>query len=159
MNHIILNEQHKLEKSMKKNTFFYYAALVVLLSATLFSLYLGYLLFYPAEVIKPNTQPYKVLTPIVYQGGVLKYEINACKLIETTALVSRRFVDGVVINLPMTTNNVKKGCFKSPTQTVVPLEVPPGTWHLQLDIEYKINSFRSATYHFTTETFTVLPAK
>lgn len=154
----MMHEQHRLQKSMKRNTFFYYAAMIVLVFATLFTMYLGYLLFYPVEVIKPNVQPYKVLTPVVYQGGILKYEINACKFVEVTALASRRLVDGVVINLPMTTNNVKKGCFKSPTQVVVPMEVPPGEWRLQLDIEYKINSFRSITYHFITQQFEVKEA-
>lgn len=158
MNKVNQEETVRLEKKVRKNNLLYYGSLSVILLAILSVGYIFYLSIFPLEIIKPKTQPYKVLTPIVYQGEQLIYEIDACKFVEVTSNVSRRFVNGVVINLPSVNNNVKKGCFKSPTGVIVPKEVPPGTWYLQLDIEYKVNFLRTATYHFTTEKFLVKEA-
>lgn len=123
----------------------------------LVSLIFLYLMFWPVEIIKPNVQPYKIQTPIVHIGGQVIYVIDACKYRETTAQVSRRFVNGVIFMLPPVTNNVPKGCFITPTSVTIPSEITPGTWYLQLDIEYKVNFLRTKSYHFKTDTFQVIP--
>lgn len=129
---------------------------IFLLLSTLLVGYIWYSLIFPLDIIKPRTQPYKVLTPVVHSGGELVYVVDACKIMETTAVASRSFIDGVVFSLPSTTANIKKGCFKTNMSVTVPKQISSGTWHLQIDIEYKVNTFRTKTYHFKTENFQVI---
>lgn len=113
---------------------------------------------WPVTVMKPNVQPYKVVTKQVRVGGQLVYIVDACKYLTTTGIVTRTFADGVRYPSIITTGFVKPGCSSTKVSVLVPNYVVPGTYHLELSIQYQINPFRADTYQFTTDNFEVLPA-
>lgn len=132
-----------------------FSALALILSGVaIFTLF--YILFWPVQVIKPNTIPYKVLTPIVKVGGDLVYQVDACKFIDSKATVYRSFVDGQRYPALISFNNIRKGCGITNVKIPVPNFVIPGKYHLELDIEYRINALKSVTYHFRTEEFYII---
>lgn len=123
----------------------------------LFTLVILFLTFYPVEVIKPNVQPYKVLTKTVVRGNPVTYVVNACKSVDATSVVYRSFIlkGGSILNVPPVFNNVPKGCKQTQVSVDVPKDAAPGVYYISLDITYKINVFQDKTYHFRTEDFTV----
>lgn len=127
--------------------------IMLLLGLTLF---VGYEFLWPVEVIVPTTQPYKVLTPQVKAGDSLIYIVDACKKMNASTTVVRRFVDHVVLSQPSEPSNIRVGCGQTEVTVVVPKLLTPGTWYLALDISYQINPFRSKEYHLRTEDFQVI---
>ena len=55
----------------KKQMIYYYISMVILVSAIAVVVVAGFLALMPVEVIKPNVQPYKVITKEVKQGDTL----------------------------------------------------------------------------------------
>lgn len=110
---------------------------------------------WPITVITPLTQPYKVITKKVKVGEQLIYVVDACKNINASSVVSRAFVDGIRYPAITTINNVPTGCQKTNVSILVPNFVAPGVYHLELNVQYKINAFRVDTYQFNTENFEV----
>lgn len=112
--------------------------------------------FWPVTAIVPNTQPYKILTKKVKVGGQLVYVVDACKKIKASSVVSRAFVDGIRYPAITSFNNVPVGCTKTKVSILVPNFITPGVYHLELNVQYKINNLRVDTYQFTTEEFEVV---
>lgn len=129
---------------------------LLVLSTALLVLYFC-LKFWPITVIRPNVQPYKVVTEKVRVGSNFIYTVDACKFTDSPATVSRVFVDGIRYPSVTSTNNVKKGCNKTNVSIQVPNYVEPGIYHLELNVVYKINALRNDTYKFSTEGFEVIP--
>lgn len=118
-----------------------------------------FLTFYPTQVIKPNVQPYKVLTPNVRIGESLIYVVDACKYIDVQSEVSRTFIDAknkTQYPAIIGKNSIHKGCDKTPVSVTVPNYLIPGEYFMTLDVTYKLNSFQDRQYSFTTDTFMVL---
>lgn len=132
--------------------------LVVFLILFLGMIWIGYLLFWPIEVTKPNIQPYKILNAnhTVKRGEDLLYLVDACKDRDITGFIDRKFVDGIIISTPITLGTVKAGCSQTPISIQVPDKLATGTWHLELYLYYQVNPFRMEKYHFKTEDFTVI---
>ena len=119
--------------------------------------YLFYALFWPVEVIEPQVQPYKVLTPVVRQGGELKYQVDICKYHDLPATIIRSFViEGVSYYLPEGSSNVKVGCNKTDVLLDVPTVIPLGRGYLDIVTHYQINSYRTKSYHLKTDEFEVI---
>jgi hypothetical protein len=125
--------------------------------AVVFLIIAGYLSFMPVNVVKANTQPYKVITPVVKAGDPIIYVADVCKYKEVSSLVSRTFIDenNVHYPLPNMLSTIPVGC--TGNKVVVPTlpTFHSGKWHLSLDVEYRVNILRSQTYHFYTETFVI----
>ena len=128
---------------------------LVLVSALGVFCYLWYLFFWPITVITANVQPYRVLTPVVYAGGNITYQVNACKVLGIPAAVVRTFEDDIGYPSISGTNNIPIGCHKTNVTIPVPTFIPPGKYHIKLDAIYTINSFRTETQAFNTAEFTV----
>lgn len=122
---------------------------------SILSIAILYLLFFPISVIEPQQQPYRVITKEVSVGKYFVYEVNACKNVDTTAMIQRQFVGDVIYSLPDQNGNIQMGCSKSKVSIKVPDDIPPGRYHLELTVTYKLNVFSERTYHFTTEEFNV----
>jgi len=132
-----------------------YATLIISTSLILF---LGYQFLWPVEVLKPIVQPYKVITKQVKQGGTLVYTVEACKLKNVSTLVVRRFVsERVVLYQPPESSNIRIGCLPVNIEVPVPKLASPGIWHLEIDVSYKVNPFRTKEYHLETEDFEIIP--
>lgn len=114
------------------------------------------ILFFPINVLTTNRQPYKVLTPKIKVGGVLIYQVDACKHLAVPSTVTRTFTDGVSYPAIIGSNNIKIGCSKTNIAVHVPSYIPIGQYHLELDVVYKINALRDVEYNFETESFNVI---
>lgn len=123
-----------------------------------FCFFLFFDLFFPFTVIKPNRQPYKILTPVVKQGGELTYQIDSCKYIAVRSNVYRSFIQ-VPSNIEFPgidePNNIAVGCRKTNQTTLIPIYLPKGTYYLNLSVLYYLNFLRTINYNFTTEKFRV----
>lgn len=135
-----------------------YVISATIIAVALMFLFIGlFLALKPVDIIKPNTQPYRVLTPVVKAGEPMVYEVDACKNKDLPSMVSRRFVDeaGVRYPLPTIESNVILGCNKSGVPVATYPTMKPGKWYLALDVTYQVNLLRSQSYHFTTDTFEI----
>lgn len=113
-------------------------------------------LFYPVEVVRPNAQPYKVLTKKVVRGGQLVYQVDSCKYYDLSATVRRSFIhNGVQYPAIEADNHIRKGCGKTNVSITVPNYVPLGKNYIQLDVTYHVNFLHDTEYHFVTEEFVV----
>jgi hypothetical protein len=132
--------------------------LAIIFMMTVGVLFIGYLLLWPVEIIKPNVQPYKVLNENhqVRRGEDLVYLVDACKDREITGLIDRKFVDGIIVSTPVQLGTVKAGCSPTPVTIRVPDKIELGKWHLELYIYYQVNPIRVEQYHFKTENFEVV---
>lgn len=111
--------------------------------------------YFPIEVIRARVQPYKILTPIVRPGEQITYLVDACKLFRVTSTVYRTFVDGSRYPTITSSNNLPATCGKTKISTLVPLYIPSGKYHLELDLMYHVLPFKNVYYHFKTEDFKV----
>lgn len=137
------------------NNLGYKLSIIFLALCAFLCVVLLFMLFYPIAVIKPNVQPYKVLTKVVSPGGKFVYQVDACKKADATATIQRRFVGDVIYFLPSQDGTVKPGCSKSNIEITVPDDVSPGKYYLDLVIEYRLNFLTSRIYYFDTESFLV----
>jgi len=116
-------------------------------------------MFYPVRTLEPRLQPYRVLTTTAPAGGSVLYEVDACKYLDAPALIFRQLVPdrGPTINLPSTTTNIPIGCAKSLSSILIPLDTPPGRYHLELTLSYQLFGGRSISARVQTDTFTIQP--
>jgi hypothetical protein len=131
------------------------AGILLLLFAIV--LYGGWLILAPVTVVKPNIQPYKIATPTIQAGEPVVYVADVCKYRAVFSTATRDFVDsnGVHYPLPAQYSNLPTGCSKTDVAIPTPLNLHSGTWYLDLEVQYKVNIFKTKTYHFRTDNFTV----
>lgn len=135
----------------------YRLSLLFLLVISVFSIVLLIMIFWPIEIITPNIQPYKIINHQVRQGESLIYQVDACKYYDLVSMVRRQIIiDGVVYDLPLTQNNVQKGCGKTDVAVFISPALPTGHAYIELTIQYKVNALRDETYYFKTEGFDIL---
>lgn len=110
---------------------------------------------YPYKTFILN-RPYRILTPLVEQGGLFIYEIDYCKYTEVDANVNRKFVDGLEYVMPEIKPNFEKGCYIKIQTIKIPENLPPNTYHLKIQVDYKMNPIRTITHKIITTNFTVV---
>jgi hypothetical protein len=130
----------------------------ILLLLFLIVVYIDWLALAPVTVVKPNVQPYKIATPVVQAGKPLIYVANVCKYRSVHSVVTRTFVDssGVHYTQPPQASNIPAGCGNTEVAVPTPLNLHSGVWYLDIDAEYQVNVFRSESYHFRTDPFTIV---
>ena len=145
----------------KKQMIYYYISMVILVSAIAVVVVAGFLALMPVEVIKPNVQPYKVITKEVKQGGTLIYEVDSCKFKSVPTRIIKQFIDKNNTRYPQPTenSNVVVGCGKTRTTLAVPFNMPEGEWYLDLEVGYKVNPLRTEHYNFKTDEFVIIKAE
>ena len=145
----------------KKQMIYYYISMVILVSAIAVVVVAGFLALMPVEVIKPNVQPYKVITKEVKQGGTLIYEVDSCKFKSVPTRIIKQFIDKNNTRYPQPTenSNVVVGCGKTRTTLAVPFNMPEGEWYLDLEVAYKVNPLRTEYYNFKTDKFVIIESE
>ena len=135
--------------------------MIILVLAIAMVVVAGFLAFVPVEVIKPNVQPYKVITKEVKQGDILIYEVDSCKFKSVPARIVRRFVDkdNTQYPQPPEDSNIIKGCSLSRIPVAVPFNMPAGKWYLDLEVAYKVNPLRTEYYNFKTDEFVIIESE
>jgi hypothetical protein len=140
-----------------KDRFMFYASALVLILAFGMIFYISYLAIYPLRAMEARTQPYKVINRDLTYGDTLFYEVDVCKHVDVPANVARTLRgEDQFISLPPITTNLPKGCSTSiSASTVIPDEVPEGTYYLELALSYEVNPFHTIVEVVRTEDFTI----
>lgn len=133
------------------------AAFCVIGFTFLLMIYFAFLICWPPQIITPRVQPYVVTTKVVHVGEIVYYDANLCKYTDTPGVMNRSIVGNVVYPLSDSTSHVEPGCSENTFGIKLPAQMLPGTYYLQLDIEYQVNFLRRATYHLKTQEFMVIP--
>lgn len=135
---------------------------VVVGAVTLWTLALCALITYwlaaPYKVLDHfSSNPRKVLTQVVHVGDMVIFQTPSCKLLDVPGTVSRRFVDGVVYQTPSVPTSAGQKCNGSLVNIPVHVpNIPPGVYHLEAELRYKVNPLREVVYRFSTENFRVI---
>ena len=114
---------------------------------------------YPYNPIEFKSSVYKVLTPVVRPGDILKYELEYCKNSDIVPLVTRYYVDGIIFETPTGRGVVTRGCHKQIVNNIVPMNLLPGKYRMKVVVDYKVNPIRNIIYNNITEEFTVIERK
>lgn len=141
-----------------KSKVLYYISMFIIVTAILLVAIASWFAFKPVNVVKPNVQPYKIITKVINPGDPVIYEADTCKYIAVPSVVIRRFVDqdGTRYPQPPEASNVKAGCGKIRIPMSTPFGIQPGTYYVDIEIAYQVNPLRKENYNFTTETFKVI---
>jgi len=138
-----------------RNRIAYYISVITLVIAFILLCVVIYWWGYPYKV-NNFQQPFKVLTPVVKQGGLLQYQVHYCKSMNLGANVTSSFANGIIYVMP--TNQSKKpvGCHTIVISVVVPSELPPSTYHIMNVYSYQVNPIRTIDYVVITGNFKVV---
>lgn len=117
----------------------------------------GFWMLYPYQPVVFNDEVYPVLNEnkTVEQGGILKYEVDYCKYVEQVPVVIKKYVDGLIYETPEGRGVVYQGCRVQIVDNVVPENLIPGEYYMQITVDYEMNPLRHVVYNNTTERFTV----
>ena len=139
------------------HTLFYRLGMVAILIAIALLVYTFYLISFPKEVIHVNVQPNKVLTPVVEQGGTLKFTFDYCRLHPYTSTLSRTIRnDTFSFPLPSFETAGQTGCFVLDAHVPIPEGLPAGRYYLLSVNTTRINSFNTVVTQHETEWFEVV---
>lgn len=131
---------------------------LVMVMATLFMVYVGYLLYYPFKTNHSYTgDTLHVINKKLHAGEALKIQVDVEQYTSGVKVDrSTQIVNGVVFNLPNVSYVTKKGRMTFIQYVVIPKEIGPGTYHLEFDSTFNINPLRKIMIHRKTENFTIL---
>lgn len=123
-----------------------------------FSIYIGIISYWPFDILQVNR--IKVIEP-VNVGGQMFYELDVIKKMKATGKVTRKIMNGEVINFPVVESNSAVG---KQLQIGFPLEIPhylsPGKYTFVWEIDYELNFpfiTRTMHYEYTTLPFYIGP--
>ncbi len=127
------------------------AALGILLVAALIIIYIGYLLFWPQQVLEVRRNPARLITPSVKPGETAIFELDYCK---NSDLPSKWELELVGTPLSPSLGGVTHfptGCHIIKVPVIMPLSVPRGRYAINAEIRYRVNQIRQETDNFTIE--------
>ena len=111
---------------------------------------------YPYNPLKINVQPLPVINKEVKRGDSLVYNLDYCKSTDSSVLISRSFIDGVIFSIPDVTAKNLKGCRSNLISLQVPESIPVGDYYLKVTYKYKVNPIRTMLLEAVSEKFTVI---
>ena len=115
-----------------------------------------YLLIFPLKPGEIHSNPFPVLTPKVKAGESLKIYADFCLNTNATGKITRILKGDVLITLPPSESNLKKGCYKLDASIVMPKGTPPGRYILENRYEYQVNSLKRLEMAGETEEFEII---
>ncbi len=134
------------------------AALIIILAAALMSFYYFYLTLWPFNPVQV-VQPFKVLTPVVKAGTLLKYETTFCSNSDIVFRLNRSIENLMthdIFDLASVTIHLNHECIT--LQPTVPIGqiVPLGEYRLIATTMIQANSLRRVINTYNSEHFTVI---
>lgn len=114
----------------------------------------NYWLFYPYKVIEFKNLPFPIQST-VERGQFISYDVEFCKFIDSGAVVTRSFVDGIIYTVPDIVTNQKKGCRTNKIEVYVSKTLSPGDYFIKGVYKYKVNPIREIFVTTTTQHFTI----
>lgn len=138
------------------NKFFYYTAWIGIVGAIAIIIILTYWFVAPYEVLTFQEGNNVLVEKTIKSGGYLRVKENYCKNMALPALVSRKFIDGVVYQVPVYTENRPTGCDEVTEYVYIPKALPTGTYQATIIYTYQVNPIRKMNYELTTDFFDVI---
>ena len=134
-----------------KNFISYLMVTVVLLIGFFFT----YLAAYPRNAI----DVYSLEVVQVENGKNLTYEVDYCKYVKHSAVISRIILGNTngtsyAIQLPRTGSKVDEGCADRRVTIEIP-EIPEGTYTLKVMLDYNFNFLNQQTVERTSQEFEI----
>lgn len=135
-------------------------SIVSLVTAYLIIGYIAFCLFWPVKTLEivgyNDSNPVVIQNDVIHKGDILIYDLNYCKYTNKSSIVHRSLIDGQIINLADTPGRLPTGCHTTTIQTaIIPETINPGTYYLDVTVEYDVNPFRTEYLHYKTTYFTV----
>lgn len=97
----------------------------------------------------------EIISPII-PGQPFEYRITGEKLMDMPAVVSRQFINHIVITLPPLISNVEVGT-KSVVSSFILPQLPTGTYYYKMSWSYMMNPLRTITITKKTGPFHIGP--
>ena len=141
---------------MNKTT--YYAIWTVLITAMGLIFLFAFWMIYPYKPLVFNSK-FSFGNKIFRQGGVLWYTSDYCKYTNSSTIVSRSFVNGIIFTTPTITTARPKGCNKIVLGIDIPKELPVGTYHLENTYSYKVNPLRTVIVKQKSDNFQIIESQ
>jgi hypothetical protein len=122
---------------------------------------IGFLVFliwtiYPYKTVEYKNDRFKVINKEVERGGLLLYDVDACKYSDIKPEVDAIFVDSIKYLSAERFAALATGCRITRVERRVPISLPPGRYHLEIIVRYKMNPIRTIIKTAETEEFEVV---
>lgn len=105
--------------------------------------------FSASNEVKTQQDSYKL-------GQSIGYILNYCKYSTYPVTVTRTLIDGQQITLTDHGGYLALGCHSTLVETAtIPETINPGRYYLDVNVQYRINPFRTSDVHYHTNYFTV----
>jgi hypothetical protein len=134
---------------------YYFSMAVILITLGLLCI-LMYWMFWPVKTLEVLNNPVPVDKTSYKPGDTIYATVDYCKYTDKTAQVSVAFVDGIIYYMPTTTTNVENGCHKVVVKCAVVPDMPSGTYHIIVNVLYKVNPVREVSIPYWTQDFQIV---
>lgn len=134
--------------------------MIIISSLSIFSALVSMILvffwmLYPYKTLEFQDEVFPVVKKVVNRGEMVYYTSNYCKFFNFPALVTRSFINEIIYVTPSTITNRPSGCHTIKIGVVVPKELPPSNYKLEMTYQIEVNPIRVITIKEDTEMFTV----
>ena len=148
----------EIKEETRHYTPFHWFALVVVTTWILFLLVGAYWLLYPYQPVTLEQDKMVILNENkeVVSGNNVEFNAKFRKSSNVKPTATYYLVDGVVSELKVATINRPVGDNSLNREIYIPIHTGSGTYHLQIDLEYKVNPLRTLTYSWVSEDFEVI---
>jgi hypothetical protein len=139
--------------------FFQIFSYVTYMAAFFLMCLIFYWWFYPYNPISYKDEVYPILNEnkIATMGGTLIYQVNYCKYTNIIPTITKRYVDGIIYDtLPSKGIVVSNTCGSTTVYNSIPDTLLPGSYHMDLVVDYQMNPIRHIIVHRQTEQFTIV---
>lgn len=127
-----------------------------LIFTVFFSFFLWFWYLYPYKPLVIDKEPLEVMNSPIKAGGLLYYEVNFTKNTDKRPVIYRRFVDGLIYNLPPSYPLNEPGTRTNITSVDIPKGLPAGKYTLESRTCYQMNPIREVCVEYSTEEFEVI---
>lgn len=111
--------------------------------------------FYPYQTIEFHSE-YITNKSHYVQGETGFYLVDYCKYTDVTPIVHRTFVDDLIFEATNVKAVLKPGCYTDAKVPItIPEALPPGKYHLHVEIDYPMNYIRDINKNNNSNWFTV----
>ena len=115
--------------------------------------------FYPYQPLVLNKPTFPMITKTVYPGNLLTYQVDYCKYMNLSAMITRHVINGYDYTMPTVLGDKTTGCGVSNISFTLPKETPSGVkYKLEIIYKYQVNPLREIVVKEVTDPFTVLVA-
>lgn len=132
---------------------FFYVVAVLLMAV---SGIVMFLFFYPRVSLTVPEGPTTTKTQY-YPGEIIEYSMTICAATTLTYESSESLVDGSTYSYGTQVIHKEKGCSTTTRRRIIPLQQPPGRYHIELIKKVYVNIIRVDDKFFESNEFDILP--